>query len=501
MKISLLPIEKVKPNPDNPNPHTPESIATLAANVKEFGLINPIMVRSIIENHKESGKFEVIAGAGRLRAYERLWSEARSNKQTQKWSEIPAVVINDQTEFGAWGRRLSENKLRSFNWQAECVCFARMRAEGRDWKQIAEVFGLKSQEDVERRTALGSIPGLQNIDPRVNLSMREARDYLLPLRVETGRNPDDGNQRVYDYSEVTACIDKLVSGELSKEDLPTYSADRRLAIQRAQQDARLKEIAAAELANWKKKLSEKDGEVKAAQAKLTAETKRLQDEATKKAEKLRVDYEQKIKAVTTEIVEARSKIEGAGDEKAELQKRIDELTEDRSLYEGQVTDLENKIAMLREQIELEVAEKVRAEMIDQLREEIQAEKDAEQEQEIRDNFETLAREQEEVARQQQQIKAEKERFKKKVAELEEEKKQLEAQREKAAQLQDINGWIKVFNRFCDEFIHMLGVANTRQYWTLMEKPEFKRIYSSLSGIADQLRQIEASFQARGILGG
>jgi len=126
-----------------------------------------------------------------------------------------AVVINDQTEFGAWGRRLSENKLRSFNWQAECVCFARMRAEGRDWKQIAEVFGLTSQAEVLHRVAIGSLPGIENVVLTHNVSLDEAIRYLLPLRVETGRSPDDGNQRVYDYSEVTACIDKLMSGELA----------------------------------------------------------------------------------------------------------------------------------------------------------------------------------------------------------------------------------------------------------------------------------------------
>lgn len=112
-----------------------------------------------------------------------------------------------------------------------------MGAEGRDWKQIAEVFGLENERDVPARTALGNVPNLERLHPRVNVSFREARDYILPLRVETGRNPDDGNQRVYDYTEVTACIDRLVSGELTKEDLPIYSADRRLAIQQSQQDA------------------------------------------------------------------------------------------------------------------------------------------------------------------------------------------------------------------------------------------------------------------------
>lgn len=118
-------------------------------------------------------------------------------------------VIYDQSEYGTWGRNLSENKLRSFCWTAECVCFARMKAEGKEWKQIAEVFGLKSQDDVNRRIALGNIPNLQSIDIHVGISLLEAVQYLLPLRIETGRSDTDGRERIYDYSEVTACIDLL----------------------------------------------------------------------------------------------------------------------------------------------------------------------------------------------------------------------------------------------------------------------------------------------------
>jgi hypothetical protein len=501
MKITLLPIEKIRPNPDNPNPHSQENVATLAANIKEFGLINPITVRPLHDVNGDTGKFEVVAGAGRLRAYEKLWSDARSNKATQHWTDIPAIIIYDQSDYGVWGRNLSENKLRSFNWQAECVCFARMRAEGKEWKQIAKVFGLKQQTDVLGRIAVGSIPGIENVMLQHNVSMDDAIRFLLPLRIETSRNPDNGNERVYDYSEVTACIDKLVSGELSKEDLPTHSAERRVAIKEAQQAARLKEIAAQELINWNKKLNEKNAEVRQAKEQLQAETKRLQEQATKQAEKLKAEYEEKVKAATAEISKIRNQIENAGDEKAELQREIQELMEDRNLYEGQVTNLENQIVNLREQVELEVAEKIRAEMTEQLRVEIQAEKNAEQEEELNDAYDTIAREREELDHIKQQLAKQKDDLKRKQTELEEEKKRIDAQREKSAQLQDINGWIKVFNRFGDEFIHMIGVANAKQYWDIMEKPEFKRIYSVLSGIADQLRQVENSFQSRGIIGG
>jgi hypothetical protein len=229
-----------RPNPDNPNPHTGKKFATLAANIKEFGLIHPITVKPVRDANGETGKYEVVVGAGCLRAYEKLWSEARSNKATQSWTEIPCVISYDQSDYGTWGRNLSENKLGSFNWQAECVCFTRMRTEGKDWQQIAEVFGLKDHADVLNRIAVGNIPGIdkRNVVTGHNGSIKEAIHYLLPLRIEVSRNPDKGNERVYDYSEVTACIDKLTSTDpktrLSKDDFPNYSADRRVAIKEAQ---------------------------------------------------------------------------------------------------------------------------------------------------------------------------------------------------------------------------------------------------------------------------
>ncbi|MBV6342314.1 hypothetical protein [Candidatus Magnetobacterium casense] len=89
-----------------------------------------------------------------------------------------------------------------------------MRAEGRDWKEIAEIFGLKQEKDVLARIALGNLPGIENSMLQHTVSMDLATHYLLPLRVETGRDPQNGNQRVYDYSEVTACIEKLGRGEV-----------------------------------------------------------------------------------------------------------------------------------------------------------------------------------------------------------------------------------------------------------------------------------------------
>jgi len=98
-----------------------------------------------------------------------------------------------------------------------------MRTEGKRLAEIAKVFGLKSEDDVKHRVAVGKIPDLGNGDLQVIVSFLAVRDYILPLRIEIGRNPEDGNERLYDYSEVSRCIELLISGELSREDLPSYS--------------------------------------------------------------------------------------------------------------------------------------------------------------------------------------------------------------------------------------------------------------------------------------
>ncbi len=67
---------------------------------------------------------------------------------------------------------------------------------------------------------LGRIPTLEKL-PAGDFPYREGRDYLLPLRTPLA------GPKEYDYSEVTVCIDKVVSSELSKEDLSAYSTERR----------------------------------------------------------------------------------------------------------------------------------------------------------------------------------------------------------------------------------------------------------------------------------
>jgi hypothetical protein len=130
-----------------------------------------------------------------------------------------------------------------------------MKVDGRDEKEIGKILGITGDREIKRYVSLGKIPNLMKLEGVTGdtLTFKDAVHYLLPLRIEKGR--EESGAPIWDYCEVTACINKLVRMDISKDDLPNYSAERRVAIKEAEQDKRLKEIAAQEVANWKQRRS------------------------------------------------------------------------------------------------------------------------------------------------------------------------------------------------------------------------------------------------------
>ena len=84
--IMNVPVECIKPNPYQPRKtFTDESLDELATSIKNYGLLQPIVVRMISKN-----SFELIAG-------ERRWRAA----QLLGLSEIPAIVRESQDSESA----------------------------------------------------------------------------------------------------------------------------------------------------------------------------------------------------------------------------------------------------------------------------------------------------------------------------------------------------------------------------------------------------------------
>src|SRR4051812_43048701 len=91
-----LPVVAIEPNPNQPRVHfDEESLADLAASIRELGVLQPVLVRAA-----ESGRYRLIAGERRWRAARRAGLDT-----------IPAIV-RDTDELGSIEQALVENLHR-----------------------------------------------------------------------------------------------------------------------------------------------------------------------------------------------------------------------------------------------------------------------------------------------------------------------------------------------------------------------------------------------------
>lgn len=95
-ELRELPVELVKPNPNQPRTHfDPEALTALAASIETSGVVQPLLVRPLPD-----GSYELVAG-------ERRWRAA----QEAGLEKVPAVV-RDQEEAERLQAALIENMVR-----------------------------------------------------------------------------------------------------------------------------------------------------------------------------------------------------------------------------------------------------------------------------------------------------------------------------------------------------------------------------------------------------
>ncbi len=114
LKIAIVyrPIDELKPNPRNPRVHPKDQVGRVAASMKEFGNITPVLVDA-------SG--EVIAGHARLLA-------ARENG----WTEVPTIMVEHLTRAQAQAFMIADNRL------AELAAWD-MKLVGENLKALSEL--------------------------------------------------------------------------------------------------------------------------------------------------------------------------------------------------------------------------------------------------------------------------------------------------------------------------------------------------------------------------
>ena len=138
----LLPIEKIKPNPEQPRQaFAKEALDELAASIREKGIIQPLIVR------KKGDRYEIVAG-------ERRWRAA----QQAQLHEVPAI-IRDFTDTEVLEVAIIENIQRADLNPLEEASGYRLLMDrfGHTQEKLAEAMG-KSRGHVANLMRLLTLP-------------------------------------------------------------------------------------------------------------------------------------------------------------------------------------------------------------------------------------------------------------------------------------------------------------------------------------------------------
>ena len=158
-----VPIEKVKPNPDQPRQtFTKEALDELAASIKEKGIIQPLIVRP------RGSDFEIVAG-------ERRWRAA----QQAQLHEVP-VIVRDFTDTEVLEVAIIENIQRAdLNPVEEATGYKMLMDRfGHTQEKLAQAMG-KSRSHVANLMRLLILPDeVQEMLRQAQLSAGHARALI-----------------------------------------------------------------------------------------------------------------------------------------------------------------------------------------------------------------------------------------------------------------------------------------------------------------------------------
>src|SRR5713226_2542733 len=91
IQIERWPVDRLTPSEVNPRTHSREQVAQIAASIREFGFVNPVLVG------QDGG---IIAGEGRLRA-----------ARAEGMREVPVIVLEHLSEVQRRALAIADNQL------------------------------------------------------------------------------------------------------------------------------------------------------------------------------------------------------------------------------------------------------------------------------------------------------------------------------------------------------------------------------------------------------
>ncbi len=184
--LSTLRISDVEPNKNQPRKtFDKEAMEQLASSIREHGILQPIIVRSI-----SSGNYQIIAG-------ERRWRAAK----IAGLSEVPVVIRDDITEEQAMQFALIENLQRENLNPIE---------EAQGYKELIDKYNM-TQEQLSRtlgraRSSIANSLGLLNLPNGVK---------ELLQRGELSAGHCKALRQIKDNALMTEVANKAAQGELS----------------------------------------------------------------------------------------------------------------------------------------------------------------------------------------------------------------------------------------------------------------------------------------------
>ncbi len=171
--IFQLEVEKIKPNPHQPRRNfDEESLKELAASIREFGILQPLVV-SKIEKETDFGtqvEYQLIAGERRLMAAKILG-----------WERVPAIVKKIEQKSEQLAMAIIENLQRAnLNPVETARAYAKLQDEfGLTQREVAVKIG-KSRESIANCLRLLNLPGeIQEAVAQNKINESQARLLLV----------------------------------------------------------------------------------------------------------------------------------------------------------------------------------------------------------------------------------------------------------------------------------------------------------------------------------
>jgi ParB-like chromosome segregation protein Spo0J len=162
MQLTYISTRELIPYAKNSRTHSAEQVAQIAASIKEFGFVNPVLI---------DGKSGIIAGHGRVMAAQKL-----------KLATIPCIILDHLTETQKRAYVIADNKLAlNAGWD-----HAMLSAELTDLREIDFDLGLLGFDGDEIESILNPVepeqpePSEQESEEKEPIECPHCRKFFIP---------------------------------------------------------------------------------------------------------------------------------------------------------------------------------------------------------------------------------------------------------------------------------------------------------------------------------